>query len=234
MQAFTSGQRESAWGFWAYNVDSAVLKDGADQATVALALAAIEPNSDGPKINNGPRIVIKNSAGEQDSGPRTSSNKYALMIGLPVIAACLVLVMFGVCMWNRNTRRVGIRNIMGRGTKGYGASIRTRLQRLSQALAKKNGAGRAHRRHHQHHDDSDGIPLEDHPMGESVLQDDAFLGQSSTGSSRVGGSRTRNRNPAKGGAGGKDEQPIQFSLGPGIGKNVFREELDRQRRNKMA
>ncbi|KAJ2892994.1 hypothetical protein MKZ38_009143 [Zalerion maritima] len=235
-QAFSSGERDAAWGFWAFSADSSYL-DGSNNVTISLVIAAVVPGSDTPLINDGPDIVVKKP--ETYTPKEPTMNKRALLIGLPVSLGLVFFITCGVCWYNRKARKIGIKNIMGRGKKGYGIS-KSRLQRLGM----KSG-GRAKR------DKGQDIPLMDR-NGERADADAEFYGNINDPYSAYpihpeDGPQPRSRTPGKGGrrpsddlgslAGGspagKKEQ-FKFNLGQGAGRNAFREELTRQNRDKLS
>lgn len=211
-QAFSSGERLSQWGFWAYAVDSNVLLYGADNATIALALIAIEPSSDRPLINDGPRVIVRKAGLVPKSAPPSLKQpaKTALTIVLPVSLATVAFLTLGVCLWNRKTRRIDVKNIMGRGRRGYGIS-KSRMQRLAKI-------GNYGKKKQQQQD----VLLVDQRR-ESIYRDDPYsdhIGSSSTASSNALGNFGSGR--------------FRFEFGPGAGRNAFHDELRRQERDKLG
>lgn len=77
-------------------------------------------------------IVIKDPANPEDSKTELPTG-IKLAIALPVIFGGIFILLIGVCLWNRKTRRIQLGNIMSRSRDGY-SGRRERRQRFDNSL----------------------------------------------------------------------------------------------------
>lgn len=74
----------------------------------------------------GPTVLVTSSPTPVQEPSKPPSGP-ALYIALPTALGFVVLMIFGTCIWNRKTRKIGLGNIMGRGGYGVGKSRRQRV-----------------------------------------------------------------------------------------------------------
>ncbi|KXJ86914.1 hypothetical protein Micbo1qcDRAFT_33120 [Microdochium bolleyi] len=153
-EAFRSPKNLATRGFWAFPIDSSLLRDvlnpsetimvqiitGKDGVAPAPAPASGSRAGDVMRrqldsANNtmtidGPVLTIAKPTGPVAEQHFTVPTGAALYIGLPVVGGFILLCVVGVCLWNRKHRRIEIGNVMSRARHGYGAgkSARSRLR----------------------------------------------------------------------------------------------------------
>lgn len=149
----------------------------------------------------------------------------ALYIGLPVILGFCLIMVCGVCMWNRKTRTIGLGNVMSRGRRGYGVA-KSRAKRMTMTM---KGGGRKKQAMHNMRMQMDNLPEEqlyrDEPQqfdGRRDYQYDADAREV-----RMGVPARRDSD-----LGSLAGTPTNEQFPRQQGSNAFREEMERQRRER--
>jgi len=209
-QAFSSDPMAAAWSFYAWTVPSSVIPSG-NNVTIQLSLMTLGRNSSSSERRKGPKIMIK--AAEKYKGPDPQiPGGPALYIGLPVIVGFIALIGLGTCWWNKNVRKIDIKgSVMGSRGKGYGAgkSFRSRMG------LKKNGAN---------------IPLMDRLGNDNVNGDARYHDDPDFGAPAP--RPRRDSEDLASLAGTPKQDRFSFHMGPGAGRNAFRDEIARQNRDR--
>jgi hypothetical protein len=147
-QAFSSPEMTAGRSYYAWTVDgSAVpLEDtdaDADSAIFSIALvirALVAGSNTTAQVYPGPTVVVvvagtnmtarraaaAAAAAYRDEVPGVPTGA-ALYVGLPTVFGFCVLMIFGVCAWNRQARRIGLGNISGKAGGARGARMGRRL-----------------------------------------------------------------------------------------------------------
>ncbi|RDL42490.1 Uncharacterized protein BP5553_02469 [Venustampulla echinocandica] len=134
IQAFQSPETTNAYGFYAWTIDKAWLKDQSSN-NVTLFMTILNPHADQPATLPGPTLEITNKPKDYYRQPKTQAPKgQSLYIALPTVFGFIVLCVCGGYIINRKRRTIGLGNVMGR-RNGYGVG-KSRSQRLG--LGKKN------------------------------------------------------------------------------------------------
>lgn len=144
-QAFSSPEIAAGWSYYAWTVDKKLLRGGrAVNITLLLnSLANTDTNTNltttaaaKVKSYSGPTVLVTRKPTYQQPAPKAPTGA-ALYIGLPTVLGFCVLMLFGVCMWNRKARHIGLGNVMSRGRNGGGARalMRRRLTRRDKKQA---------------------------------------------------------------------------------------------------
>jgi hypothetical protein len=131
-QAYSSSPLSNAWGFVSWTIKSDWLKS-LPSNNVTLNLVA-----QGGRIVTGPTVMVTTSPTPKPyhQPPTEPPKGKDLYIALPAVGGFVILCVCGGFIFNRNHRKIGLGNIMGR-RKGYGVG-KSRRQRLG--LSKKTGA----------------------------------------------------------------------------------------------
>ncbi|PSN61164.1 hypothetical protein BS50DRAFT_155671 [Corynespora cassiicola Philippines] len=135
-QTWSSDPTDNSWGF--VSVD--MKKDwmlGYNMYNLTFQALVFEGDSPSKKAEayEGPQITLKNEPPRHlEPSPQTKVNKEGLMIGLPIGLGFVLIVVVGLLWGMKKHRTIGLGNIMGRRSKGYGAG-KSRRQRLG--LGKK-------------------------------------------------------------------------------------------------
>ena len=134
-EAFSSSMMAAAWGFYQWPVTPDLLTTrGRSAAAITLRIAALPHGAAQVRWLAGPTVTVTYSPTPPPSQAAVPAGP-ALYIGLPVILGFVVLMLTGTCAWNRRHRRIGLGNIMSRGRSpggnGYGVGVgKSRRQRL--------------------------------------------------------------------------------------------------------
>ncbi|KAI1819146.1 hypothetical protein F4861DRAFT_167145 [Xylaria intraflava] len=110
--AFQSPLTMAAWGSWALDVTSKLLKfQGSQNITVTLSAIV-----DGARVNKpGPRITVANRPGPVADSRGKLPQGAALYIALPTVIGFIAICVIGTCLWNRHHRQIRLgRSVMGR------------------------------------------------------------------------------------------------------------------------
>lgn len=108
----------AAWGFFSLYVDKKYLK-GHKVNNVTLTLyEGTKGNLAENKTTTIPIALTKPELDNNGHGSPSTKN-HTLSIALPVVFGFIALMLVGVCLWNRKTRRIELGNIMSRNRHGY-------------------------------------------------------------------------------------------------------------------
>ncbi|KAF3764402.1 hypothetical protein M406DRAFT_232443, partial [Cryphonectria parasitica EP155] len=135
--AFTSDDIKASWSYYAWTPGSSYLSKGNGNAVnVTLTINAL--GSDGETVTKtypGPTVLVTKAPTYHQASP-TLPKGAALFIGLPVVFGFCLIMICGVCMWNRKTRKIDVGNLMSRGRRGYGIA-KSRAKRMTMRGSKK-------------------------------------------------------------------------------------------------
>ena len=201
---------------------------GKSGANITLFLNALDADQNTTvKSYTGPTVLVTKQPTYHQPPPKMPSGA-ALYIGLPTVLGFCVIMIFGVCLWNRQARKISIGNIMSRSRHGYGVA-KSRARRMGRR-DKKAGHNirlmdqlpedqhyRDEPRHYPAHDDDGWGQQHVYRRQEN---NNEFLGHARRDSDALGslaGTPTSANFPVT--------QPSQ-------GGNAFRDELERQKRER--
>lgn len=238
-EAFTSSPLKTKSSFYAWKPNKGYLAHGTNQAVnVTLTLNTLSPSDDDDiqQTYTGPTLLLTTASTYHQPAPTLPSGA-ALYIALPtVLGFCLVMV-FGVCLWNRKTRAIGLGNVMSRSRHGYG-----RAKRGAKRMAVGVG-GRGARKERV----AANIRMMENLPEEQVYRDEPAVGRGNgrreeyryDGDARevdmdgVGGGGRGRGSLDSDGLGSLAGTPTseRFPRQQG-GNNVFREEVERQQRQR--
>ena len=130
--AFTSARVDNSYGYVPIHMSGEWLQ-GKSQNALTLYIIELEPASDRrASAQQGPTITLHTKPMERyRHPPPLPFNKVALYIGLPVSLGVVITVVAGLFFGMRESRRIGIGNIMGSRGKGYGIR-KSKFERLGQ------------------------------------------------------------------------------------------------------
>ncbi|KND91145.1 hypothetical protein TOPH_04087, partial [Tolypocladium ophioglossoides CBS 100239] len=124
------------WGFWPLKLDDSYLK-GYRLNNVTITLLS-SPQGSGDKT---PSVALPVALTRPDLDHITPSGgptRQTLLIALPVSLGGCALIVIGLFLWNRKTRRIQLGNVMSRSRHGYTGHQHRRLFRKP-AAAKDTG-----------------------------------------------------------------------------------------------
>ncbi|KAG6368704.1 hypothetical protein INS49_002917 [Diaporthe citri] len=210
-QAFSSDKITAGWSYYAWAVDSKLLQ-GKRAVNITLFLNALDADQNTTaKSYTGPMVLVTKPPTYHQAPPKMPTGA-ALYIGLPTVLGFCVIMIFGVCLWNRQARKISIGNIMSRSRHGYGTA--------------KAGRGDQHYRDEPRHQPGSrgggGDGWGQQHVYRRQENNNEFLGHARRDSDALGslaGTPTSANFPVT--------QPP-----PPQGGNAFREELERQRRER--
>ncbi|KAI7773815.1 hypothetical protein LA080_009851 [Diaporthe eres] len=228
-QAFSSDKITAGWSYYAWAVDSKLLQ-GQSAVNITLFLNALDADQNTTaKSYTGPTVLVTKPPTYHQAPPKMPTGA-ALYIGLPTVLGFCVIMIFGVCLWNRQARKISIGNIMSRSRHGYGIA-KGRARRL----------GRRDRK-------GDNIRLMDHLPEDQHYRDEPRHQPSSRGGGDDGWGqqhvyRRQENNSDFLGHARRDSDALGSLAGtptsanfpvtqPSHGGNAFREELERQQRER--
>lgn len=143
--AFTADELRASWSYYAWTPNKGYLSHG-NGSSVRVVLSLTELSADGETAtatHAGPTVLVTKAPRYRQPAPKLPAGA-ALYIGLPVIFGFCLLMICGVCAWNRKARHIGLGNIMSRGRHGYGVA-KSRAKRMTRSM-KGGGAGRLGRK----------------------------------------------------------------------------------------
>lgn len=132
--AFTSDDIKNSWSYYAWTPDKGYLSHG-DGNAVNITLILKELANDDETVTQaykGPTVLVTKSPTYHQSAPGLPKGA-ALYIGLPVIFGFCLIMICGVCAWNRRTRqvdRIGLTKLLSRGRRRYGVA-KSRAKRMT-------------------------------------------------------------------------------------------------------
>lgn len=107
------------YGFLPFKVESRYLK-GHRSNNVTLQLVGHEIQNTTASTNHTVELPIVITTAPLDPTPPTPVPRgQTVVIALPVTFGVIALLLFGVCLWNRKTRRIELGNVMSRSRRGY-------------------------------------------------------------------------------------------------------------------
>lgn len=114
-----------------------MLKKGTGKAVnISITLNVLASDEETvTKTYTGPTVLVTKTPTYHQKSPSLPSGA-ALYIGLPVIFGFCLIMVCGVCAWNRKSRKIGLGNIMSRGRHGYGIA-KSRARRMTMRGSKK-------------------------------------------------------------------------------------------------
>ncbi|KAI5462128.1 hypothetical protein BGZ63DRAFT_354292 [Mariannaea sp. PMI_226] len=107
----------ASWGFYPFYVDKKYLH-GYKEHNFTLSL--YKQTSDSTTKTNVTAIWVQLAKATLPAPTPTPAPKgHTLTIALPAVFGSILLLLIGGCLWNRQTRRISIGNIMSRSRHGY-------------------------------------------------------------------------------------------------------------------
>ncbi|KAL2168269.1 hypothetical protein VTG60DRAFT_188 [Thermothelomyces hinnuleus] len=134
VEAFSSDTISAAWGFYQWRLDQSLLKSHRLKvANITLRIAALAPDSRSAQWYSGPTITLQNKPKKRKKPVHTPTpaDDEVLYIALPLIFGFATFMIVGTFCWNRQLRRIGVGNVMGRAntrSRRLGASRRDRAK----------------------------------------------------------------------------------------------------------
>ncbi|KUI54623.1 hypothetical protein VP1G_02016 [Cytospora mali] len=136
-QAFSSPETAANQSYYAWKVKTKLLPLGDTAVNISLTLRALAADSNDTAASyTGPTVLVTRPPTYLQPAPKMPSGA-ALYIGLPTVLGFCVVMIFGVCMWNRKERRIDLGDIMSRGRNKYGAAKDRARRRLSRREKKQ-------------------------------------------------------------------------------------------------
>lgn len=235
-QAFSSDPVRKSWGYFAWTPAGSMLKQGTGKAVnISLALAVLSAAADDDdeavaQTYAGPTVLVAKAPAYRQRAPALP-NGAALYIGLPVVLGFCLLMVCGLCAWNRKARQIGLGNIMSRGRHGYGVA-KSRARRMTM-----RGAGKKQKQQAVHIRLMDQVPEEDmyrdEPRGgggrNNKTEEQLGFHLDESPDWRGPQGHARRDSDALGSLAGTPTSERFPRQQPGKGGNVFREEMERQR-----
>ncbi|KAG5953006.1 hypothetical protein E4U53_007234 [Claviceps sorghi] len=109
----------ASYGFLPFKVESRYLK-GHRSNNITLQLVGHEiQNTTAPAFKTVELPIVVTTAPLDPTPPTPVPEGQTLVIALPVTFGVIMLLLFGGCLWNRQTRRIQLGNVMGRSRRGY-------------------------------------------------------------------------------------------------------------------
>ena len=208
----TTDTLPAAWGVYPWKVTSSVL-ESKQPTNLTLSIVASREGQAETVEHKGPTVYVTYAPTFKTQGPRLPKGA-ELYIALPSVAAFILIMLFGTCWWNKKVRHVGIGNIMSRSRHGYGVG-KARAKRLAgnvrKSLRRKEERGIML-------EQWDDISREDLSHGGERYKDVPAPRRDSDVLGSLAGTPVNDRFPSS---------PAPRD---GEGRNVFREEMQRQDR----
>lgn len=216
-QAWHSAPRRNSYGFAPVTMDGAWLKD-LPRNNLTFYIVEMDPTSNSRSpVLPGPTVsLIKKPVSHPTPHAKPAPSRVGLLVGLPVTLGVMALVLCGLFFGMRKKRRLGVGNVMGR-RRGYGVG-QSRRQRMKRA-GRRGGL-----------DDDDDADM---ATGKGVATEEGFRDEPIRGMEleerRAGASRPV---PSRGEdlIGSPTEDRTRDDPGRHDETNVFRDEVERQRR----
>lgn len=229
--AFTSDAIKARWSYYAWTPSKSYLSQGTGRAVnITLSLKSLE--SDGETVSqtySGPTVLVTKAPTYQQAAPTLPSGA-ALYIALPTVFGFCLIMICGVCMWNRKTRKIGLGNVMSRSRHGYGVA-KSRAKRMTMRMK----GGRSKNAAMQNIRMLDNLPEDQMYRDEPAKFDGRRDYQYDRDAEELNmGHRGHVRRDSEGlGSLAGTPTSEQFPRDQGRqGGNVFREEVERQRRER--
>lgn len=136
-QAFSSPETTAGRSYYAWAVDAGLLRgaDGGEEAAnITLVIRALAPGSGATaEVYPGPTVAVARRRPRRGEAAPLVPTGAALYVGLPTVLGFCALMLCGVCVWNREARRIGLGNVMSRRRGRVGRRMAARRDR-KQAL----------------------------------------------------------------------------------------------------
>jgi hypothetical protein len=112
--------RPATHGFWPFKVESKHLKGKSTNQIRLQLLTSRYGSAEKVPVEgfDGYPLKVENP-GWSDHKPSPAPSNRDLIIALPVALGSVALLVLGVCLWNRKTRRISLGNISTRARRGY-------------------------------------------------------------------------------------------------------------------
>lgn len=144
-EVFTSDVIKTKWSYYAWKPNKGYLSHGTGQGVnISLTLNALSADDDDEVTHTytGPTVLVTKAPAYQQPAPTVPSGA-ALYIALPTVFGFCMVMIFGVCLWNRKTRKIGLGNVMSRSRHEYGRA-KNRAKRITTSM--KGGPGGARKK----------------------------------------------------------------------------------------
>ena len=228
-QAFSSDKITAGWSYYAWAVDSKLLQ-GKSAANITLFLNALDADQNTTaKSYTGPTVLVTKPPTYHQPPPKMPTGA-ALYIGLPTVLGFCVIMIFGVCLWNRQARKISLGNIMSRSRHGYGIA-KSRAMRMGRRDRKADNIRLM-----------DSLPEDQHYRDEPrqqparAVDDDDGWGRQHVYRRHENNNEflghARRDSDALGSLAGTPTSAHFPTTQPPPGGNAFREELERQQRER--
>lgn len=133
------GDFPTEWGFAVLHITDD-LRSGKSVNNVTIQLVTHLKGSNDKNHTTDPLHVAISKPGFPDNKPTPAPKDKEITIAIPATLGAIVVLVIGLCIWNRKTRRIKLGNIMSRSRHGYsGRSERRRLFRNGNKDAVPNG-----------------------------------------------------------------------------------------------
>ena len=129
--AYTSEKTENSYGYITLHMEKEWLQ-GKPSHELTLYIVEVGPSSNQTaSVQQGPPIALHKRPPEHyKPPPRLPPSKLALYVGVPVSMAVVLGIVGGLYFGMRDSRRIGLGNIMGSCRKGYGIG-KSKSQRVN-------------------------------------------------------------------------------------------------------
>ncbi|RCI12249.1 hypothetical protein L249_1336 [Ophiocordyceps polyrhachis-furcata BCC 54312] len=124
----------SKWGFWPLRLNTEHLK-GQRYNNATITLVSSAKGSD-ESSKSAPLPVTFAALGVDDMPPPRVPKGSTLLIALPISLGSFFLVLIGLYLWHRKTRRIDLGNIMSRSRHGY-SGRKQRRRRLLRSIRRQ-------------------------------------------------------------------------------------------------
>jgi len=143
-QAFTTDSISAAWGFYQWHLDKSLLNSKKlRSANITIRMVYLAPDSPRATWIQGPTVILEKAKKKTKVAPerpkRPPSEEPVLVIALPIVMVVSAFIIAMLSCWNRNVRRIGLGNVMGKTGRKNTAGLLAKEAGLAQG---KRGAGR--------------------------------------------------------------------------------------------
>ncbi|KAH6853913.1 hypothetical protein B0I37DRAFT_360663 [Chaetomium sp. MPI-CAGE-AT-0009] len=119
-EAFSSDTISALWGFYQWRPEGSLLwRPGVDQANITLRLVALPANGQPAQWHSGPTVNVRwkpRAPKKRPTHTPTRADDDVLYVALPLVFGFAAVMIAGTFCWNRQLRRIGVGNVMGRRT----------------------------------------------------------------------------------------------------------------------
>lgn len=135
--AFTSERTENSYGYIALHMEQRWLQEKPRNPLTFYIIEMDSSSNERASVQQGPTIMLHKRPPEHyKPPPRLPPSKLALCVGIPVSLAVVLGIVGGLYFGMRESRRIGLGNVMGSCGRGYGVA-QSKSQRVN------GGRGRA-------------------------------------------------------------------------------------------